>query len=133
MAQTFKLEVVTPDKKVLSEDVEYAGVPGLEGEFGVLPQHIPFLSALGVGKLQYQKDGQRSNLFVSGGFAEVGFDSLSVLAEAAEKAEDIDQARAQQALERAQKRLENPQEGVDVVRAQMAMARALGRLSCMGQ
>ncbi len=133
MAQTFKLEVVTPDKKVLSEEVQYAGVPGLEGEFGVLPQHIPFLSALGVGKLQYQKDGQRGNLFVSGGFAEVGSSSLSILAEAAEKAEDIDQARAEQALERAKKRLEDPQAGVDIVRAKMAMTRALGRLQCMNQ
>ncbi len=133
MAQTFKLEVVTPDKKVLSEEVQYAGVPGLEGEFGVLPQHIPFLSALGIGKLQYDKDGQRSSLFVSGGFAEVGFTSLSILAEAAEKTEDIDRARAEQALKRAEKRLAQPEEGVDIVRAKMAMTRALGRLQCVGR
>lgn len=133
MAQTFKLEVVTPDKKVLSEEVQYAGVPGLEGEFGVLPQHIPFLSALGIGKLQYDKDGQRSSLFVSGGFAEVGFTSLSILAEAAEKTEDIDRARAEQALKRAEKRLAQQEEGVDIVRAKMAMTRALGRLQCVGR
>ena len=133
MAQTFKLEVVTPDKKVLSEEVQYAGVPGLEGEFGVLPQHIPFLSALGIGKLQYDKDGQRSSLFVSGGFAEVGFTSLFILAESAEKTEDIDRARAEQALKRAEKRLAQQEEGVDIVRAKMAMTRALGRLQCVGR
>ncbi len=131
MAQTFKLEVVTPDKKVLSADVDYAGVPGAVGEFGVLPQHIPFLSALGIGKLHYKNADKQGDLFISGGFAEVGENSLSILAEAAEKAEDIDKVRAEKSLQRAEKRLQNPQQDTDIPRAKLAMARALGRLKCL--
>ncbi len=131
MAQTFKLEVVTPDKKVLSTDVDYAGVPGAVGEFGVLPQHIPFLSALGIGKLHYKNADKQGDLFISGGFAEVGENSLSILAEAAEKAEDIDKVRAEKSLQRAEKRLQNPEKDTDIQRAKLAMARALGRLKCL--
>ena len=131
MAQTFKLEVVTPDKKVLSTNAHYAGVPGVAGEFGVLSQHIPFLSALGIGELYYKNADKHGRIFISGGFAEVGDNSLSILAEAAEKAEDIDKTRAEKSLERAEKRLQNPQQNIDISRAKLAMARALGRLKCL--
>lgn len=129
MANTIKLEVVTPDKVVVSEEVEYVGVPGLLGQFGVLKNHIPFLSALAVGSLYYRKGSELQYVFVSGGFAEVSPDSITVLAESAERAEDIDIARAKKAKERAERRLQNEKEKTDYLRAQAALNRAIQRLS----
>lgn len=129
MADTIKFEVVTPDQMILSEDVDYVGVPGVQGQFGVLSNHIPFLSALAIGSLYYRKDGQVKYLFVSGGFAEVSPDSLTILAESAEKAEDIDLTRAQQAKERAAARVQREKEKVDFARAQGALRRAIERIN----
>ena len=129
MADTIKFEVVTPDQMILSEDVDYVGVPGVQGQFGVLSNHIPFLSALAVGSLYYRKDGQVKYLFVSGGFAEVSPDSLTILAESAEKAEDIDLTRAQQAKERAEARVQREKEKIDFTRAQVALRRAIERIN----
>ncbi|MBF0480194.1 MAG: F0F1 ATP synthase subunit epsilon [Desulfovibrionaceae bacterium] len=126
-----KLEVVTPDKMVLSQTVEYVGCPGVAGEFGVLPNHIPFLSALGIGNLHYKKAGKTFYVFVAGGFAEVGPDRLTVLAEVAEKAEDIDIERARKAEDRARKRLEQQNDNVDFARARVALQRAITRMSAM--
>ena len=97
MANTIKFEIVTPDHLILSEDVDYVGVPGVQGQFGVLSNHIPFLSALAIGSLYYRKEGSVKYIFISGGFAEVSPDSLTILAESAEKAEDIDLTRARKA------------------------------------
>lgn len=130
MSREIKLEVVTPDRKVLSDDVEYVGAPGVMGEFGVLPGHIPFLSAIGVGSLYYKKNGKRYYIFVSGGFCEVSGEKVSVLAEAAEKAEEIDIERARKARERSEDRLRQHQEEIDYVRARAAMVRSLARLQC---
>jgi len=129
MADTIKFEVVTPDQLILSEDVDYVGVPGVQGQFGVLSNHIPFLSALAIGSLYYRKDGQVKYLFVSGGFAEVSPDSLTILAESAEKAEDIDLTRAQQAKERAEQRFQREKDRIDFTRAQVALRRAIERIS----
>ncbi|MCF8108735.1 MAG: F0F1 ATP synthase subunit epsilon [Desulfohalobiaceae bacterium] len=129
MADTIKFEVVTPDQMILSEDVDYVGVPGVQGQFGVLSNHIPFLSALAIGSLYYRKDGQVKYLFVSGGFAEVSPDSLTILAESAEKAEDIDLTRAQQAKERAEARVQREKDKIDFARAQGALRRAMERIN----
>jgi len=129
MASTIKLEVVTPDRMVLSEDVEYVGVPGLLGQFGVLNNHIPFLSALAIGSLYYRKEGRVAYLFVSGGFAEVSPESITVLAESAEKAEEIDIARAQKAKERAEQRLQQEKDKIAAARAEAALRRAIQRIS----
>lgn len=129
MADTIKFEVVTPDQMILSEDVDYVGVPGVQGQFGVLSNHIPFLSALAIGSLYYRKDGQVKYLFVSGGFAEVSPDSLTILAESAEKAEDIDLTRAQQAKDRAEARVQREKDKVDFARAQGALRRAMERIN----
>lgn len=129
MADTIKFEVVTPDQLIVSEDVDYVGVPGVQGQFGVLSNHIPFLSALAIGSLYYRKDGQVKYLFVSGGFAEVSPDSLTILAESAEKAEDIDLTRAQKAKERAEARIQREKDRVDFARAQVALRRAIERIS----
>jgi len=89
MSKKLLLEIVTPDRKVLSQDVDYVGAPGALGEFGVLPNHIPFLSALGIGNLYYKDSGKTHYVFVSGGFAEVSPDKVTILAEAAEKAANV--------------------------------------------
>lgn len=131
MAKELRLEIVTPDRMVLSSEVEYVGAPGILGAFGVLPGHVPFLSALGIGNLHYTKDGKTHYVFVSGGFAEVTGQKVTVLAEVAEKAEEIDVERARRAQERARQRLERQQEAIDNARAQAALQRAVARLSCI--
>jgi len=128
MAKTIHLEIVTPDRKLLSEDVDFVGAPGYNGEFGILPDHAPFLSALGVGSLHYNQGGKTYWIFISGGFAEVSANKMSVLAEIAERAEEIDIERARKARERAEKRLVEQRAQIDFVRAQAALQRALTRM-----
>ena len=125
---TLQLEVVTPDKTVVSAEVEMAVCPGVEGEFGVLPQHVSMLSALKIGDLRYRVNGNDENVFISGGFADVNNNVLSVLAESAELATDIDTARAQAAKERAEKRLSAHDDSLDETRAEAALQRAVTRL-----
>lgn len=125
---TPQLEVVTPDKTVVSAEVEMAVCPGVEGEFGVLPQHVSMLSALKIGDLRYRVNGKDENVFISGGFADVNNNVLSVLAESAELATDIDTARAQAAKERAEKRLSAHDDSLDETRAEAALQRAVTRL-----
>ena len=128
MASEMLLEIVTPDKLVLSQSVDYVGAPGLLGEFGVLPNHIPFLSALGIGSLMYKLGGKNNYIFISGGFAEISGNKVTVLAEVAEKPEDIDLERARKAQERAKARLEKTKEDIDYARAQAAMQRSFMRM-----
>ena len=130
MANTLTLEIVTPDKMVLWEEVEYVGAPGINGEFGVLPNHIPFLSALGIGGLYYKVNGKKYYVFVAGGFAEITPTKVSVLAEVAERAEDIDLERARRAQERAEQRIRQQQEKVEYAATQAALSRAIHRMRC---
>ncbi|UTF50178.1 F0F1 ATP synthase subunit epsilon [Desulfomicrobium sp. ZS1] len=130
MAKTITLEIVTPDKMVLKEEVDYVGAPGINGEFGVLPNHIPFLSALGIGSLYYKLNGKKYYVFVAGGFAEVSPAKVTVLAEVAERAEDIDLERARRAQDRAEQRTKQQQEKLDHAAVQAALARALHRMKC---
>ena len=126
------LEVVTPDGSVLSTEAEYVGIPGVAGQFGVMPGHIPLLSAVAIGGLYYRMDGVQKDVFVSGGFAEVLNDKVVILAEAAELQQDIDVERALQAKERAEKRLlqaKNGDAGIDVDRAHAALTRAIMRIN----
>ena len=125
---TLQLEVVPPDNTVVSAEVEMAVCPGVEGEFGVLPQHVSMLSALKIGDLRYRVNGKDENVFISGGFADVNNNVLSVLAESAELATDIDTARAQAAKERAEKRLSAHDDSLDETRAEAALQRAVTRL-----
>jgi len=127
---TLKLEIVTPDRKVLSEEVEYVGAPGIMGEFGILPNHVPFLSALGIGNLYYKQNGKAFYVFVSGGFAEVSNNQVTILAEIAEMATEIDTDRAQKAKGRAEERNAKAKEKVDAARNQAALKRAVARISC---
>ncbi|MCF8068156.1 MAG: F0F1 ATP synthase subunit epsilon [Desulfobacterales bacterium] len=130
MAKNIRLEVVTPEKAVVSEEVEIAVCPGELGEFGVLAGHTPFLSTLKIGSIRYtDAEGKERMVFVSGGFAEVLPDRVTVLAESAERRSQIDVDRAQSALERAQKRLDDDtKEKVDIARAKAALDRAMHRL-----
>ncbi|WP_290921720.1 F0F1 ATP synthase subunit epsilon [Halodesulfovibrio sp.] len=131
MENTLRLEIVTPDRLVLSEDVDYVGAPGYDGEFGILPNHIPFLAALQIGPLHYNIGGQTRYVFISGGFAEISDNKVTVLAEAAERAEDIDIDRARQAKERAEQRMSMEMDSVDYARARAALARSLHRLKLL--
>ena len=131
MAGPIKLEIVTPEKILVSEDAQIVMAPGVLGEFGVLIGHTPFLTALKAGAVRYtDAQGDDHLVFVSGGFAEALPDRVTVLAESAERRRDIDVERARAALERAQKRLaeQRSKEEVDFVRAQAALQRALMRL-----
>jgi F-type H+-transporting ATPase subunit epsilon len=129
MENALQLEVVTPDKQVVSQAVDYVSAPGVEGEFGVLPNHVNLLSALAIGSLRFNADGKSRHVFISGGFADVSGNKVTVLAEAAELAEDIDLTRAQAAKERAEKRLAEKTEQVDATRAEASLKRAVTRLN----
>lgn len=129
MSKSLQLDVVTPDKKVVSENVDYVCCPGIEGEFGVLKDHVALLSALKIGALRFDVDGKQQFVFISGGFADVNANVVTVLAEAAELAEGIDKNRAEAARKRAEERLSHRTDTVDVIRAEASLQRALTRLS----
>ena len=128
------LEVVTPDRLVLSTEADVVVCPGVEGQFGVLVGHIPFLSALDIGEMYYRKGGQTEYLAVSGGFAEVTGTKVTIVAEAAEKGREIDVERAMRALERTEKRLAAAKtEAIDWNRAEAALRRSMVRTKVAGR
>ena len=122
------LEIVTPDHAVVSEQIDEVQVPGAEGAFGVLPGHTPLLATLQVGELWYRRGQDVSHVAISYGFAEVLPDRVTVLAEVAEPAEEIDVSRAEAAQVRARNRLDQPGPDMDVERAFLAMRKSLVRL-----
>ncbi|QTA93201.1 ATP synthase, subunit epsilon (ATP synthase F1 sector subunit epsilon) [Desulfonema magnum] len=124
------MEIVTPEKSVVSEDAQIVMAPGSLGEFGVLVGHTPFLTTLKLGAVRYtDADGKERSIFVSGGFAEALPDKVTILAESAERRRDIDLERAKAALERAQKRLDDQKkEEIDFTRARAALERAMHRM-----
>ncbi|MBF0378314.1 MAG: F0F1 ATP synthase subunit epsilon [Desulfamplus sp.] len=133
MAENIFLEVVTPSKAVVSEEAQIVVAPGSEGEFGVLKGHTTFLTSLKLGSLRYKdSSGQERVVFVSGGFAEVLPNKVTVLAESAERRKDIDVDRAKRAKDRAEKRLSSGSADIDFVRAEAALRRAIHRLSIKG-
>lgn len=125
---TFLLRIVTPDREVVRDDAEEAQIPGREGYLGVLPGHAPLISELKIGEITYRKGGKIQHLAVTWGFLEVLPEQVTVLAEAAEKPEEIDVDRARAAKERAEKRLKSPDPECDLNRAAVALERALIRL-----
>jgi F-type H+-transporting ATPase subunit epsilon len=128
MAETFELEVVTPERQLVKEEVEEAQIPGKEGYLGVLPGHAALLTELGTGFMYYVAGGRRRYLSIHGGFAEVLPERVRLLANGSERAEEIDVERARRALERAQHEMMNPSLGVDPAAALNAIARAEARL-----
>ncbi len=131
MAENIKLEVVTPEKSVVSEEAQIVMSPGSLGEFGVLIGHTPFLTTLKIGTIRYKDaGGTEKYVFVNSGFAEALPDKVTVLAESAERRKDIDVERAKAAMERAEKRLaeDRSKEDIDFNRAKIALARAVERV-----
>jgi F-type H+-transporting ATPase subunit epsilon len=126
MENKLKLEIVTPYGLILSEDVDEVACTGSEGDFGVLPGHVPFFTTLKVGMLIYKKGSSIKYVFVNWGYAEVGPDRV-ILADSAEKSEDIDVERAKAAMKRAEERLKKAEE-FDFARSTSSLERAVARV-----
>jgi len=124
------LEIVTPEKVLESREVDTVIAPGTEGEFGILPGHIHFLSGIVPGELRYNDGGKWESICVTTGFAEVSSDRVSILVDSAERADDIDLDRAQSAMGRAKERLakDRVNKDIDYLRAEAALKRATARI-----
>ncbi len=125
---TTRLEIVTAERVVFSDDVDVVVAPGVEGQLGILPHHAPLMSMLLPGELQVRKGGEEFFIAIAGGFLEVRPDRVIVLADAAERVEEIDIARAEAAKRRAEERLKHPVPEIDMARAEAALRRSLARL-----
>ena len=133
MPDTFQLEIVTPEKLVVKDAVEELQMPGANGYLGILPGHAPLITELAIGELTYKIGGTTHRLAVAWGFAEVLPDRVTILAETAERPEDIDVARAQESKSRAEERLKSGSTDVDYERAEKALQRAETRLAVAGK
>lgn len=129
MPETFLLEVATPERLLVREQVREAQIPAARGYIGVLPEHAPLLAELGTGTLSYAVGDRRSSIVVSGGFVEVQPDHVRVLAETAERPEEIDTERAREALRQAEKELLMAPPGSDIARALNKLRKAQERLA----
>lgn len=121
------LEIVSPYGSVVSEEVDEVVAPGSDGEFGVLPEHTQFLTTLKIGMITYRKGGSARYVFVNRGYAEVSTDRVMILADSAERSEEIDVERAKAAMKRAEERLKKAEE-TDFTRAESALERAVTRI-----
>jgi len=128
MADEFQLEIVTPEKQEVSDTAEEVQIPGKSGYLGILPGHAPLITELAVGEITYRKGGHTSYLSVAWGFAEVLPAKVTILAEAAERPEEIDVQRAREAKKRAEERLKSQDPATDYQRALYALKRAEVRL-----
>ena len=133
MASTIRLELVTPERLLLSEEVDEVVLPGYEGEFGVLPGHTQYLAILNIGMLWYRKGSSKTRIALGGGFAEVNHDRVVVMADTAERADEIDVERAQRARDRAEARLkELSMDDETYAKAYAELQRALVRMAAGG-
>jgi F-type H+-transporting ATPase subunit epsilon len=123
-----KLDVVTAERVVFSEDVDMIVAPGIDGQLGILPHHAPLMTMLEPGELRIRKGGEEFSLAVSGGFLEVRPDRVIVLADTAERAEEIDAARAEEAKRRAEEQLSLQLPQVDAARIEASLRRSMVRL-----
>lgn len=128
MANTLKLQIITPDATAYSEDVEMVTLPGVEGQMGVFPQHVPLMTQLVPGELIVRKDGRESFLAVGEGLVEVAGDHVSILTDLAVAAEHIDEAKVEEARQRAHARLQEKLSDEEVASVNASMARALAQL-----
>jgi F-type H+-transporting ATPase subunit epsilon len=130
MADSFELVIVTPERQLLRESVAEATLPGADGCLGILPGHAPLITELGIGELTYRTAGtnETGHLAIMRGFAEVLGDRVTVLAETAERPEEIDVPRAEQALKRAEERLRSNDPNLDWDRAAVGLQRSLIRI-----
>ena len=133
MAERLTLELATPTRLVVATEADEVVVPGSQGYFGVLPGHAPLLATIGIGEVTYRVGREEYHVATAGGFAEVRNDKVIILADTAERPDEIDRARAEKAKERAERRLSGrAQEEVDFARCQIALARAMTRLQVSG-
>ena len=125
---TMRLEIATAERVVYSEDVEILVAPGMDGQLGILPNHAPLLTALQPGEIRVVREGEESYMAVSGGFLEVMANRVTILADTAERAEEIDIERAEEAMQRAQERIETSVSAMDLQRALASIRRSQARL-----
>ena len=133
MAELFKLEIVTPEKKVVDAAASEVQIPGKNGYLGILPGHAPLITELAVGEIKYRDGGEEQRLAVAWGFAEVLPDKVTILAETAERPSEIDVERARKSKARAEQRLTSGDTNVDVDRALNALHKADTRLEVAGK
>ena len=124
---SIELHIVTPDRPIVKEQVDEVEIPGIDGYFGVLPGHTPMLAALAVGELWYRKGQEKTYLAIAEGYVEVLPDRVTILAQLAERAEEIDLERAERARERASQRLQGKSD-VDYARARISLMKSMTRL-----
>jgi len=122
------LEIITAERQVYGEEVDMVIAPGLDGQLGILPQHAPLMTMLQPGEITIRKDGSDNYLAVTGGFLEVLGNRVSVLADACERSDEIDEERAQAAIQRAQERIAGEQTQMELERAMASLRRAQMRL-----
>ncbi|MBN2462646.1 MAG: F0F1 ATP synthase subunit epsilon [Dehalococcoidia bacterium] len=125
---TLRLEIITAERQVLADDVNVVVAPGVEGELGILPHHAPLITMLNPGELLIRKDGEEIYMSVSGGFLEIRPDKIIILADACERAEEIDIQRAEEAKRRAEERLKTSTPELDMAQVQAALLRSIIRL-----
>jgi len=128
LPSTLQLQIVSADRSLVNETVDEVEIPGADGYFGVLPGHTPLLAVLGAGELWYRQGQARHYLALAFGFAEVQPDRVTILAEIAERADEIDVARAEAAKKRAEERIARPAVDMDAERARIALMKSLIRL-----
>ena len=128
MANTLKLEIVTPDAKVFSEDVEMVTLPGVEGEMGIYPNHVPLLTQIVPGEIIARKGGKDFFLAIGEGFVEVTGDHVAILADMAIRAENIDEAKAEEARRRAEARLAEKLDDEETAAVQAAISHASAQI-----
>jgi F-type H+-transporting ATPase subunit epsilon len=128
MASTFKIEIVTPERKFFEGEVEMLIARGINGDFGILPNHTPFVSPLGIGRLILEKDGKERIAAVGEGYIEVNSDKTIIVADTALWPDEIDVERAKRAKDRAEKRLKGTHPDVDLMRAEVALRKANVRI-----
>ena len=122
-----QLEIVSPERRAYSDEVDMVIVPGIDGQLGILPHHTRLISALGIGELRIKKGGSEQSMLISGGFVEVRPDKVIVMADLAEPSDEIDEARAIEARKAAEAELESAADHVDVERIRAALQTALMR------
>jgi F-type H+-transporting ATPase subunit epsilon len=128
MANTLKLEIVTPDTKTFSEDVEMVTLPGVEGEMGIYPMHVPLMTQIVAGEISVRKDGRDYFLAVGDGFAEITGTRVAIMTDMAIRAENIDEAKAEEARQRAEARLAEKLDEDDTAMVSAALAHSLAQL-----
>ena len=128
MAATLKLEIVTPEAKIYSEDVEMVTLPGIEGEMGIYPMHVPLMTQIVAGELSVRKDGREYFLAIGDGFVEITADKVAIMTDMAVRAEQIDEAKAEEARKRAESRLQEKLTDEETAMVSAALMHSLAQL-----